>query len=169
MKSWCQVNLWTCATCGKSFSGEPELEQHIATRHPDLANPGNIPPSPCSSFWSMTSCLSCRGLLSVSCRLLWHPPLFGSGETSSESSPSPSSRALCGENIVLSCASRSNTFANAYNIHHIFLKLYCLLFALLHELFWVVVATLWTEWTLWIFKTRRAAAGAVVAHGYVMK
>ena len=36
----CQVNLWTCATCGKSFSGEPELEQHIAKRHPDLASPG---------------------------------------------------------------------------------------------------------------------------------
>merc|ERR1712062_153928 len=37
-----QVNLWTCATCGKSFSGEPELEQHIASRHPDLGNPGDF-------------------------------------------------------------------------------------------------------------------------------
>lgn len=37
-----RVNLWTCATCGKSFSGEPELEQHIAKRHPDLASPGDF-------------------------------------------------------------------------------------------------------------------------------
>jgi len=37
-----RVNLWTCATCGKSFSGEPELDQHIASRHPNLADPGDF-------------------------------------------------------------------------------------------------------------------------------
>ena len=33
-----RVNLWTCAQCGKSFSGELELESHLHHRHPGLAD-----------------------------------------------------------------------------------------------------------------------------------
>ena len=33
-----RVNLWTCSQCGKSFSGELELETHLHHRHPDLAD-----------------------------------------------------------------------------------------------------------------------------------
>ena len=33
-----RVNLWTCAQCGKSFSGELELETHLHHRHPGLAD-----------------------------------------------------------------------------------------------------------------------------------
>ena len=31
-----RVNLWTCAHCGKSFTGEFQLETHIHHRHPSL-------------------------------------------------------------------------------------------------------------------------------------
>ena len=31
-----RVNLWSCSFCGKSFSGESELEDHLDTRHPEL-------------------------------------------------------------------------------------------------------------------------------------
>ena len=31
-----RVNLWSCSFCGKSFSGESELEAHLETRHPEL-------------------------------------------------------------------------------------------------------------------------------------
>ena len=37
-----QVNLWTCASCGKSFTGEKDLEEHISRRHPELASPGDF-------------------------------------------------------------------------------------------------------------------------------
>ena len=33
-----RVNLWTCSQCGKSFSGEAELESHLHHRHPGLAD-----------------------------------------------------------------------------------------------------------------------------------
>ena len=33
-----RVNLWTCSQCGKSFSGEQELESHLHRRHPGLAD-----------------------------------------------------------------------------------------------------------------------------------
>ena len=33
-----RVNLWTCAQCGKSFTGEHDLETHIYTRHPELSD-----------------------------------------------------------------------------------------------------------------------------------
>ena len=34
-----RVNLWTCSQCGKSFTGEHELEHHIHQRHPHLSEP----------------------------------------------------------------------------------------------------------------------------------
>lgn len=34
-----RVNLWTCSKCGKSFTGEQDLEDHIDRRHPDLSEP----------------------------------------------------------------------------------------------------------------------------------
>ena len=33
-----RVNLWTCSQCGKSFSGELELESHLHHRHQHLAD-----------------------------------------------------------------------------------------------------------------------------------
>ena len=33
-----RVNLWTCSQCGKSFSGELELESHLHHRHHHLAD-----------------------------------------------------------------------------------------------------------------------------------
>ena len=37
-----RVNLWTCAKCGKSFTGEADLETHLHSRHPDLADAGDF-------------------------------------------------------------------------------------------------------------------------------
>ena len=33
-----RVNLWTCSQCGKSFTGEHDLERHIYQRHPELSD-----------------------------------------------------------------------------------------------------------------------------------
>ena len=37
-----RVNLWTCAKCGKSFTGESDLETHIHLRHPELSEAGDF-------------------------------------------------------------------------------------------------------------------------------
>lgn len=80
-----RVNLWTCAQCGKSFSGEGELEQHIAGRHPELSRPGDF--SVCLADYC--DILRCEGQKHASGRRPW-PSRQPEGVTGQEVVRAPS-------------------------------------------------------------------------------